>query len=333
MWAVGPLLFYCHPLLSICSQSETGRKAIMLAKYRIYGLCLESCIDLPELVLTDGTTDVAIRYGHIENKLDDSEDEFATTWATDDTVRLYYGGVGTFLIRHGTEIIIDAEENAPISVIRLAIIGPVISVILHQRNFLVLHGSAVMIDGGAIGIMGNSGDGKSSLAASLQQYGYDLVSDDLSVIDVDASGNFFLRPGYPQLKLWPDLLESAGHNPDTLARVSPYIEKRAKRLTDGFVSDSVPLTCLYVLAVGPDIDIKPINGQEAFMHLIRHSHNALLLEETHTSQQHFQQCAALGKQIPIRSLTRPWSLDRMPEVIRTIEQDVQMLKYDVQRVS
>ncbi|QPC85008.1 hypothetical protein G4Y79_11755 [Phototrophicus methaneseepsis] len=294
----------------------------MTQKYLIYGLCIDSIIELPELVPAAGTPDVIVHYGHVDNKPELEEDDFESLWVTEEQVCIRYQGIGSFLVQHGDEVIVDLDEGAPESVVRLALLGPAISVILHQRGFLVLHGSAISINGRAIAIMGNSGDGKSSLAASLQGKGYDLIADDLSVIDVDDQENIRLRPGYPQLKLWPDLLEAVGDDAAKLEQVSPNIDKRAKRLQAGFVDQPVPLHRIYVLGVADSVAVEPLSGQEAFMQLVYNSHNVFLLDDTGTSQSHFFQCAQLIKHVPVCRLQRPWSLDHMPDVIRAIEEDV-----------
>lgn len=56
------------------------------------------------------------------------------------------------------------------------------SYILFQRNFLVLHSSAISIDGNASLFIGDSGQGKSSLAYTFFRKGYDLISEDFTYI-------------------------------------------------------------------------------------------------------------------------------------------------------
>ena len=80
---------------------------------------------------------------------------------------LEYPGAATFLIRGGREIVIDAAPGVEQRLIRLFLLGPALALLLHQRRFLVLHASAVMIDGAAVAFVAEKGMGKSTLAAAL----------------------------------------------------------------------------------------------------------------------------------------------------------------------
>ena len=72
--------------------------------------------------------------------------------------------MGDIWIRFGREIIIDAKEDSEPALLRLCILGPGFAVLLHQRNYLILHASAVSVEGEAVIFLGNSGDGKSTMS-------------------------------------------------------------------------------------------------------------------------------------------------------------------------
>ena len=76
------------------------------------------------------------------------------------------------------------------------------ALILHQllNSRVVLHGSAVVIDGVAVAIIGPSGAGKSTTAAALLRRGAGLLSDDVVVID-DANGRIMALPTESHLRL------------------------------------------------------------------------------------------------------------------------------------
>ena len=75
----------------------------------------------------------------------------------------------------------------------------------------------------AIIIIGNSAAGKSTLATSLAQSGYPLISDDLSAITL-ISGKCAILPGIPIVKLWADSTKALF--PDaSFKRVRPQINK------------------------------------------------------------------------------------------------------------
>jgi hypothetical protein len=64
-----------------------------------------------------------------------------------------------------------------------------------------LHATAVLTEHGVVAFLGNSGDGKSTLAALLVQHGSKLVTDDMLVLVRHRSG-WLAQPGPPRLKLY-----------------------------------------------------------------------------------------------------------------------------------
>lgn len=76
------------------------------------------------------------------------------------------------------------------------------AVILHQllNGRVVLHGSAVVVDGAAVATIGPSGAGKSTTAAALVQRGAELLADDVVAIDM-CDGRCTVLPTESHLRL------------------------------------------------------------------------------------------------------------------------------------
>src|SRR5687767_3128446 len=68
------------------------------------------------------------------------------------------------------------EEAVPV------LVGVACAALLSTRGTPMLHGAAVAFDGRAIAILGDSGQGKSTLAAALLRSGAQLLSEDLLVL-------------------------------------------------------------------------------------------------------------------------------------------------------
>ncbi|MEW5720510.1 MAG: hypothetical protein AB1817_17940, partial [Chloroflexota bacterium] len=72
---------------------------------------------------------------------------------------------------------------------------------LELRGCLTLHAFAVIVNGGAVGWLSHSGNGKSTLAATFVQAGYPLLTDD--ILPAEIRGDLFIgQPGYPRGRLW-----------------------------------------------------------------------------------------------------------------------------------
>ena len=85
--------------------------------------------------------------------------------------------------------------------------------------------------------------------------------------------------------------------------------------------DELPLTRVYVLSDGPEIGAEVLGEQEAFLELVRHSYAASLLRDSGTEHAHFQQCSSLAAMGSVRRLTLGGSIERIPELIRAVEED------------
>ena len=68
------------------------------------------------------------------------------------------------------------------------LIGQVLPLVAALRGFEVLHASAIVREGVAFALAGDSGVGKSSLAAHLVLRGNDLLAEDVLAVSVDTSG-------------------------------------------------------------------------------------------------------------------------------------------------
>src|SRR5690606_16473868 len=85
--------------------------------------------------------------------------------------------------------------------IGLPLFGPVMACLLHRQGLLVLHGSAVVIDGEAHAFLGDKGSGKSTTAAALIAAGLPLVADDVVALDRLEDGRLAVRAAFPAMKL------------------------------------------------------------------------------------------------------------------------------------
>lgn len=289
-------------------------------RYSAYGLGVHSVLPLPELVAGGAGRDVVVRWGIVDRIPSDVIATGECFHTSSDEAYLFWRDVGRLLVREGREIIADPAPWAERGVLRLFILGPALAVLLHQRGRLVLHASAVAVDGGAVVFLGGPGWGKSTLAAALFARGHGILADDVTAVDADASSPTVF-PGFPQLKLWPEAAAALGDGPETLPRIHPMLEKRARPAGRGFPEAPLPLKRIYVLARGPAHVLELLRPQEALVELVRHSYCARLLNGR-DARRHFLHCASLANRVPVCRLKGERSLSALPNLAQLVEEDL-----------
>lgn len=287
-------------------------------KYFAYGLGIESELPFPELVPSEEPAEILIRFGRLDWEPDEKKD--CVVSVTPGLMFFYWKDVGAFCARDGREVVIDPEPQAENHVLRLIILGAVLAGVLHQRGLLLLHASAVRLNGGTVAFVGDKGQGKSTMAATLRSRGHQLVSDD--VVAVDTGDGVRVFPGFPQFKLWPDAVASLGMKPESLPRLHHSIEKRAHRVHAQFSTLPAHLKGIFVLQFGEELSVTRVGGREAFIELVRHSYVARHLGPSGMLSSHFQQCSDILKSVPVYRLSRPRDLKLIPEVASCVEDTV-----------
>jgi hypothetical protein len=242
--------------------------------------------------------------------------EAALMEADAESATLAWAGVGQFVVRNGREVVITPTAGCEEHSLCLFFIGPVLATLLHQRGMLVLHASAVLVDGEAVAFLGGSGWGKSTLAGAFYSRGYTMMSDDLVAVCFDGE-RLVAMPGFPQLKLWPESATALGDDAGALPQLHAHSDKRARRLHERYATEAAPLAQICLLDWGENLQMVALNSQDALLQLMAHSYCAALID-TSFAPQHFKQCAEVASRIPVARLTRPNSLPLLPEIVKLI---------------
>ena len=213
--------------------------------------------------------------------------------------------------------------------VEILLLSDALSYWLERRGIAALHAASVAIGGQAVAFLATNKGGKSSLAASLMKLGHPLLTDD--ILPIERRGEEFLaRPGYPQMRMWPEQARHFVGGEAQLEQVHPYLDKRRVPVgNDGlgsFCATPQPLTCLYL----PDrhdysmrpIEITPLSLKEAITTLLAHSFMAGIVEAAQLEEARFRFFAQLLQAASVRKLSYPNGLGRLPEVAAAIVADV-----------
>lgn len=288
--------------------------------YSAYGLRIRSSILLPELVQRDAGQDVVIRVEKGSRSSLRMREISSCRWLTRREALVRYRRIGSFYVRRGEEIAVHPIPGVGEEVLRTFLLGPVLGLLLLQRGELVLHASAVEMQGAAAVFLGGKGFGKSTLAARLYQQGHGVIADDITAIQIGKKVSK-TSPGFPGLKLWPDAINLLGEDSRGHAPLHRFTQKRAYRTILNFPYRPARVRHIYVLAQGRTPGLETLSEQEGFVELIRHSRYLHWLPERQTLLNFFQ-CVELGHQVAFRRLTRTRNLHCLPPLVRWVEDDL-----------
>ncbi len=171
-----------------------------MSRHRLYGLVVDSEIELHQDRPTDEPADVTIRVGQPRSATTDAPDGRRLLHLEHSGQVLFTGTDrgATYLLRfYGTcDFVMDRDlssiearivDGADLDTVGVLISGTLLSFLLALRGAPVLHGSAVQVGDAALAFVGASGMGKSTMATLLCADGARLITDDVLRLDLDTS--------------------------------------------------------------------------------------------------------------------------------------------------
>ena len=292
--------------------------------YRVSGLSVASEIALPGLIAgtAERAPQVTIRRGPVPENLPQPSASGPTWQVAGKQFLLRIPDIARFLLNDGREIVFAPESDESAADIPIFLLGTVFGILLHQREQIVLHASAVRVNGRAVLFCGASGAGKSTLAAALAQRGYPLVTDDFCTLTIDGSGAPMVYPDGRQLKLWAQAIDRLDLAQQRGERVRKSLEKFYVEPGEVF-TDPLALGAVYALreARPPHAaGIEKPNVVDAALLLRRNAYRPLLVRRLGQRENYFHAATAIANVAGIFYLTRALDFAKMPEVVAWLEQ-------------
>ena len=219
-------------------------------------------------------------------------------------------------------IIEKATEEISIDVLNTWLLGTMMAYILQYHDYTVLHGSAVLINGGAVIFSGQSGAGKSTLASALVQKGYPFITDDLVVIKRNHQGQYCIIPGPAKLKLWQNAMQHFNYDINYATPVSLKDNKYAVHVADASTAAMIPITTFYELTINNQAEAyhcETFHAAASLKTLMQNAYRYFMLKPLGKMQTFFQDCSALHQQITVHRITRTAHFHELPKIIQRIE--------------
>ncbi len=290
---------------------------------RLYGLNVDTTLDWGTpamageaadlmIVMTPAATDQACQ---IEGRLIASlggDEPFYELFCTGDSpvghyVLRLHGLADLHIDREVTTVDVRLNQGVPEERLSVLLSGTVLAVMLMLRRLTVLHASAIERDAVVTALVGNSGAGKSTIAAMACLTGASLVSDDVLRVDTTGSTTSCYR-GANSLRLRPTsqalangLVEEERFSLDGRMLWAP---ERASR-------DLMPLDRVIIPRLSmadTDLALTQLSVREALFALlgIPRVHN---WTDAVTASAQFDGLASLVEVTPVYRLDVPWGLD------------------------
>ena len=296
--------------------------------YFVAGLNVRSDILLPELESNPSTTndpDIDIRLAPCPQQLQQPGTTECEAEIGKNEVLLTIPEIGRYYITDGRRILIDAAPGVELANLRLFLLGSALGALFFQRGFFPLHASVVVINDQAVAFTGDSGAGKSTMAAWMSKQGYPILCDDTCVIRFDDSDGPVAFPGFPRLKLWKDTLNAFDINSGELQKDYYRPEKYHLTSPEKFWTDPVKLKHINVLQFSettsePRIEnIKPAHA----VHLLRNNtYRFQYISGLGLTRSHFLDCVKLARSTGVHYLIRPQQFSDMAACQRLIEEQM-----------
>ena len=293
-------------------------------RYCISGLSVLSEIALPGLMdLPPGGAEplVVIRRGEVPAALPDATAVHATHQIAGDLFLFTVPNVARFLLRAGREITVACDDGVPEADVAIFVSGTVFGILLHQRGQFVLHASAVRVGDAAVLFCGNSGAGKSTMAAALGKHGYAMLADDLCAVQSGDGRGPLVQPDGRRLKLWAHAVEKLDLAERRGDAVRSKIEKFYIEPLQA-ATTALPVRAVYLLREtrAPAKDgIVEANFVDATVMIRKNAYRPRLVRALDQQTHYLQSAAAMIAKAGVYALHRPLDFGAFPQTVSRLE--------------
>jgi len=273
-----------------------------------YGMPFESEEPIPGLAETPRQENaVRIRFGAVPQAIENPDYQDKTVQASAADYLFFHPGGWRIYIKGDREIVV--EKPTKLDPVRMwsQILNIGASIAGFRNGFIPLHASAVEADGGCIALAGQSGFGKSTLAASLVTLGFTLHADDLCLVRPAVSGLPLVGNGVREVRLSQNAVEALDWSGGGNAEPIPGTGKTIYRVAADRPS-LLPLKRIYVLQYAGETKpagIHRLAGVAAMQALIGCLRLRLGLLSVGAQQKSFESLTSISSAVEVYRFVRP----------------------------
>lgn len=307
----------------------------MTERQTLYGLTVESEIPLHQdrAAGPDQAVDVVVVRGPEVPAADPPDGRVLVTLGPDDAplytmvetpgggyLLRFFGACDVAVSADLGRMVVSRHAGALEGIEAVLTTGAAMAFQLYARGHLVLHASAVQTGDRAVGFVGRSGMGKSTMAALVCSAGaHPLITDDVLRVDVVA-GAHVVRLGATELRLrkGADELSSRFAAGTPTRRTSA--DARQVLAPAGSARDGLPLAALVVPLPERGTDelrLERLGGKDALLTLLSFPRLVGVVDPGLTTAQ-LALTAALVREVPVVAAHVPWGPPFAPDLGRRL---------------
>lgn len=241
---------------------------------------------------------------------------------------LRFDGYADFVVdRKTNKIICYSKKKLQSSTIEHLLLDHLLPRLLSNDSWLVLHAGSVANEKGAIGFIGETGIGKSTLSTFLGQNGYSIVTDDCLVLKHDKD-NFIAYPSYGSVRLNPDMARALIGDYKDLPYVAEYSGKIRLDPDNGrYINQEKPnrLRALFFLNNSnqnnaiDSVSIKRLSQRNVFSRLLKNTFRLDPTDKKSTIRE-YKILTSLVTCLPAYVLSYERQQGQLKEVLRAIQE-------------
>ena len=265
--------------------------------YHTYGIDIKSHIRFPELIeITPTDPDISFIISDIRSTNNRKEGAIQED-------KIVKRKEISFLTKN-SKIIVDPSHLPITEYKRHYLLGVGLADLLAQWDGYLFNAGCVGIKNKAFVLLGKSDAGKSTIGAALYNNGYRIISDSIVRV-VESSGELFIYPGFPCLKLEDNTPIELKEGGDPLSEEIDHYRQYYK-FDEGFRTDKTSLCGFFILKFGPELSISKCERDNAITEY-RLEPNILdnsTIDRPDNIESYPVYCVSRKKDVPISSVAK-----------------------------
>ena len=188
--------------------------------------------------------------------------------------------------------------------------------VVEDSNIKVLENIDLTIEkGDLVAISGQSGAGKSTTMALLQEKGFPSIGDDIANLFIQKS-KVYVHPCFPNLKLWRNAFQLLNRDVKNEDKVKSDMDKYLVPMSS-FHNTPTPVKRIYLLKESEDdsISFNPIQGATKMNKLKNNSYKPWMVERFNLQKSFYSRLMQIGPKIELVELIRPKNPDQLEDML------------------